>query len=318
MTKTLVLTIGLLYFHTTQACDVCGSGIRDASFNMGFAQSMKKNMLFTGIHTFHYVTQAADGEQTYNVSDRIIRIPTLYVHQNSKKWQTQIQYDLQYISRNNAYNEQTQFHQFSPGDLSISGIYRVIDTRNFFNQKHSFLWLAGTTLKLPTGHYQIRDSKKRILPMQLQAGNGAYGLGLNTSFAYRYKRMGIHQMVQTMIHAPNESQYQQGQQIQYQMGINAVFQPNASHTLIPMVSFLNQHFQVDQSFNSTINSTGGNWQSVVIQCEWIYQNVYMMPQFQFPILSKIPENAPQIMPAFQIRLGYLFDEKQKWMETTEE
>jgi hypothetical protein len=313
MKKYLIILISLIYLLPLKACDVCGCGIRDASFNMGFAQSIRAHLFLTGVQQFSFQTQV----NQYTVADRVTRIPLQYIHQISDKWQAQVSTDIQQIQRNNAFNENTKWSQITPSDLFISGNYRLFDNRKNIFTPHHYLWFVGGTLKLPTGYYQSRDNQKRMLPMQLQSGNGSYAAGIQTSFSYRYKSWGLNSMFQTLANATNELSYRQGAQTQLLLGFNRVFSRGKSnHTFIPQIAYAFQTFQPDIQYHTAVPYSGGAIQSIQFQIEWIYKSIYALAQYQLPQNISVPMGAPVVQTSAQLRLGYLIASPKKEMEKT--
>lgn len=301
--KKFFLIITLFEFiKPVKACDVCGCGIRDASFNMGFAQSIQSNMLITGYQQLNLITQISG----YSVNDRIIRFPIHYMHQLSEKWQAQIGTEVQQTQGINAYNENQIWSSVSPSDLYSSINFRLFDNRKNIFTPHHLLWFIGSSLKLPTGHYQIRDNEKRLLPMQLQAGNGAYSIGLQSQLSYRYQSWGLNTMFSHLTNTQNELSYKQGQQTQILVGINRAFNIGKSnHTFIPQIAYAFQHFQIDRQYNSKVPFSGGTIGSLKLQLEWIYKNIYASALYQIPQNVLVPKGAPVVQSSVQFKLGYL-------------
>jgi hypothetical protein len=303
-----MISLSLLNFNESKSCDICGSGFRDATYNMGFAQSMKSNLLLIGLNGIHYNTQIIN-PKVYHVDDIILKIPLHYVHHIDKKWQAQISTEIQSLTRINAYNENQIWHSLNPGDLYFGGSYRLIDNRENYNTNHHVIWLIGANSKLPIGHYQIRDAQKRLLPMHLQAGNGSYGLGLLSGFAYRNGNWGINKQFQCWAYSKNELNYKQGFQIQGSLGLNYVFRNTANHLFVPQLAYVYQTFNKDIQHEILLNSTGSKAHLLNLQLEWIYTNFYANIQYLRPIATEIPNDAPNYLHSVNIKFGILIPEK---------
>lgn len=295
--------------HSLKSCDICGCGIRDASFNMGFAQSIRSNILLFGIQHLQLNTRAFSNNQPYTVTDNVNRLPIQYLYQLNPKWQIQFQTEIQHVSRQNAFNENQNWQSTNPGDLFVTANYRIIDNRKNIFTPHHFMWLGGINVKAPTGHYQIRDAEKRLLPIQLQAGNGAYGVGVQTNIAYRYQNWGLNSLAQYSYNATNEVGYQQGSQTQLSLGLNYVFRGKSKHTVIPQIALNLQQFDEDKQYGNAVLTSGATLTNLAYQVEWIYNSWYILAQFQKPILKELPLGAPSLNQLAQFRIGYIIPEK---------
>ncbi|MGB0268841.1 MAG: hypothetical protein ACPGCV_01560 [Bacteroidia bacterium] len=309
----LILSLWLLSLKPALGCDVCGCGIRDGSVSMGLTQSIPSNIFLASWQQFGYQTdfRESSSDDLYRVQDLVNRYSIQYIHQINKKTQLNLSSSIQQTQRHNTYNQNQTSSIIALGDLFTSLNYKILDNRNNIFSKQQWFWMIGATLKLPTGHYQARDQNKARLPMHLQAGNGSYSQGIQNFLSLRWKSWGISTQYQLLNYASNELDYQQGRNQLIQLGVNKTIFRNKKYTVVPMVSWIGQWIRPDREFNQMVPHTGGQFQNVQFQVEWIYKNAYIMIQHARPIIMSIPSNAPQIQSTSRLSVGWVFSERMK-------
>lgn len=309
----LMFTAFLGFLQQGRSCDVCGCGVRDGSFTMGYAQSIPSNMFLLGFQNIQFYTTVPNNSDGsfYEVQDRIQRIPIQYIHHVNNRFQINFSSSFQTLQRKNAYNNGKNWSKTSPGDLLASLNYKVLDNRKDIFAQNRWLWMVGLTTKLPSGYYQTRDENKRLIPMHLQASNGSYSQGAQSFLTVKRKHWGIMSQYQLLYHATNEVGYQQGFSQSLQLGMNRNLLTRQKHTLISTLAYRGQFVKKDKEYGQTIATTGGQIHWAQLQLEWIYKNIYFLLQHNRPLLVKIPDYSPVTKPMTQIRLGWIIDPMEK-------
>lgn len=287
------------------ACDICGSGLREGSFSMGYLQTIPSNFLGLWGNSLGFKTQTGFSNGTnFIVSDRLIQSGLVFNQQVNKKIQVNYRMGVQHISRFNENNENSFSTYSGLTDLNIALNYTLIDNRNLALKKTKQLSLASIQVKLPNGHYQLRDQFKRLLPINLQPGNGSYGIGAQWLYAAFQNNWSWNVQLSTFYHFENELKYQQGSNQMIRTGLGKSFN-RGKNMIIPMFGYQFQRFSSDFSYQEWVTTTGGNIQTAFLQLEWIRQNFYGRFQANLPLKQTLPEFAPKSTTPILLTLGWL-------------
>lgn len=297
------------------ACDICGSGLRDASFSMGYLQTIPSHFLGIWGNSLGFKTQTGFSNGTqFTVTDKILQSGVMFHQQLSNKLQVNYRLGVQQISRENENNEQLVNHYSGLSDLNIAVNYTMFDNRKLVIPKTKHLAITSVQLKLPSGHYQLRDQFKRMLPMNLQPGNGSYSLGAQALYGAFYKGWSWNIQASVLHNFENELKYRQGDNGMLRTGIGKSFTAGKSNFL-PMIGYQFQKFSPDQSYREFVTTTGGSIQAAFLQFEWVRKNLYGRLQANIILNQNFPEFAPKSSTPYMLTIGWLLNQNSKDIES---
>lgn len=290
------------------ACDICGSGLRDASFSMGYLQTIPSHFLGVWGNSLGFKTQTGFSNGTqFTVTDKILQSGIIFNQQVNKKFQINYRMGIQQISRKNENNENATNTYSGLSDLNIALNYTLFDNRKFNLGKTKQLAIASAQMKIPNGHYQLRDSFKRLLPMNLQPGNGSYSLGAQALYGTFYQGWSWNIQASVLHNFENELKYRQGDNGMLRTGIGKSFTAGKSNFL-PMIGYQFQTFSPDQSYGEFVTTTGGSIQAVFLQFEWVRKNLYGRFQANILVNQNFPEFSPQSSTPYILTVGWLINQ----------
>jgi len=311
----VVFTLAMASPKKLKACDVCGASAQLGSTSMGFSQSITRPLL--GINFVHwgYQTSALTNMgNPYTTYDKIQSINLNYAHYIHPKVQIQLNWGVNHIVRNNAYNENQWESFFALNDLNFSLNYKLLDNRNQPFQKNKFLWLIGLNSKLPNGQYQIRDREKRMIPQQLQAGNGSYALGLQSFASWNINKIGL--AVQTRISRPfmNELNYQPGINGGIQSGFYYLWDTKSKKEqfkakIIPQLGLKWDFNQSDRQYGELISTTQMKTSQAFGQLELLTPNFYAQIFAGIPMNQISSPNSPILQPSIRVAVSFIINKK---------
>ncbi len=292
-------------YNRVSACDICGSGLRDASFSMGYLQTIPSHFLGIWGNSLGFKTQTGFSNGTqFTVSDNIFQSGLVFNQQVNKKVQVNYRMGVQQITRFNENNENSLSNYSGLTDLNIALNYTLIDNRKFALEKTKHLALTSIQVKIPNGHYQLRDQFKRLLPINLQPGNGSYGIGAQALYAAFKNNWNWNLQLSMFYNFQNELKYQQGSNQMIRAGLGRSIKID-QHLLIPMMGYQFQRFSPDLLYQEWVTTTGGNIHNSFLQLEWINQNFYGRFQVNIPLRQSLPEFAPRSTTPVLLTVGWL-------------
>ncbi len=311
----VIFTLALSSPKKLKACDVCGASAQLGSTSMGFSQSITRPLI--GINFVHwgYQTSAITNlGNPYTTVDKIQSLNLNYAQYIHPKIQIQMNWGVNQIIRRNAYNENKTESIMALNDLNFLVNYKIIDNRNQPFQKNKFLWLVGVNSKLPNGHYQIRDLEKRMIPQQLQPGNGSYSLGLQSFASWNINNIGV--AFQTRISRPfvNELNYLPGLNGGFQTGLYYLRDfknKNNSKTikLIPQLGLKWDFNQSDRQYGEIIPTTKMQTGQLFSQVELLTQNMYAHLFVGIPVHQLSAQNSPVLQPTVRVAVSFILNKK---------
>ena len=134
--KSIIIIFFTAITATLNACDICGSGLRDASFTMGYLQTIPSHFLGVWGNSLGFNTQTGYSNGTkFTVSDRILQTGIVFNQQINQKLQINYRQGIQQISRHNEDNENKTNTYSGLSDLSVAVNYTLIDSRKFAIKK---------------------------------------------------------------------------------------------------------------------------------------------------------------------------------------
>lgn len=311
----VVFSIAFASPKKLKACDVCGASAQLGSTSMGFSQSITRPLI--GINLLHWGYQTSaltNSGNPYTTSDKIQLFNLSYAQYFHPKFQIQLNWGVNQIIRNNAYNEGQNESFLALNDLNFSLNYKLLDNRNQPFQNHKFLWLIGLTSKLPNGQYQIRDREKRMIPQQLQAGNGSYTLGLQSFASWNIQKWGF--AMQTRISRPfmNELNYQPGINGGIQSGFYYLWDTkgNSDKTkakIIPQMGLKWDFNQSDRQYGEIISTTQMKTSQAFGQIELLTNNFYAQFFAAIPMNQISSPYSPRLQPLIRVAVSFIINQK---------
>ncbi len=306
--KPLIFITLMFASAKASACDICGSGLRDASFSMGYLQTIPSHFLGIWGNSLGFKTQTGFSNGTqFNVTDKILQSGIIFNQQVNKKFQINYRMGIQQISRKNENNENAINTYSGLSDLNIALNYTLVDNRKFNLGKTKQLAIASAQIKIPNGHYQLRDAYKRLLPMNLQPGNGSYSMGAQALYGYFYQGWSCNVQLSMLYNFENELKYQQGSNGMLRTGLGKSFTLKKT-ILLPMLGYQFQQFGPDFSYGEVVTTTGGNIQALFLQLEWLRKNLYGRLQANILVNQNFPEFAPQSSTPYMLTVGWLINQ----------
>lgn len=311
----VVFTLAFASPKKLKACDVCGASAQLGSTSMGFSQSITRPLI--GINFVHWGYQTSDLTNLgnpYTTYDKIQSFNLNYAQYIQPKLQIQMNWGVNQIVRNNAFNENQSETFFALNDLNFSLNYKLLDNRNQPFRKNKFLWLIGLNSKLPNGQYQIRDREKRMIPQQLQAGNGSYALGLQSFASWNIKKIGL--AVQTRISRPfmNELNYQPGLNGGIQSGFYYLWDTKSKKEpfkskIISQLGLKWDFNQSDRQYGELISTTQMETSQAFGQIELLTQNFYAQIFAGIPLNQVSSPNSPKLQPMIRVAVSFIINQK---------
>jgi len=297
------------------ACDVCGASAQLGSTSMGFSQSITRPLI--GINFVHWGYQTSTQTNLgnpYTTQDKIQSLNLNYAQYIHPKIQIQMNWGVNQIVRRNAYDENKTESILALNDLNFLINYKILDNRNQPFQKNKFLWLVGLNSKLPNGHYQIRDQEKRMIPPQLQPGNGSYSFGLQSFASWNIKKIGV--AFQTRITRPfvNELNYLPGLNGGVQSGLYYLWDlknKNYSNTvkIIPQLGMKWDFNQSDRQYGEIIPTSKMETSQAYGQIELLTQNIYTHLFVGIPVQQISSQNSPILQPTVRVAVSFIINKK---------
>lgn len=300
--SSILLIIYLISYSSIKACDVCGAGC--ASNFMGLIPNSSKTIIGVRqqIQQFNFSgessTPSGNGiyeKATFYRSDLWIR---KHLHQKVQFF-VFIPYQSHQIQESN-YTTSVQ----SIGDISLSSFYTLYNTTDSMRSMHKHRWLLGGNIQLPTGKYQQRDQDLSQVPILFQVGKGAYALGIQNIYTYKYKNNGINTDLNYVYFTQNELGDQLGKQF---MGILQAFKlfDFYTHALIPNLGMVVENSTQNKQFKNTIPTTGGNTFNALIGCDIYFKKWIIQSNYTHPIALNLANDMPQSTGRISVSLNYL-------------
>jgi len=97
------------------------------------------------------------------------------------------------------------------GDLQLMANYAVLNTADSVRTLKQTL-LVGAGIKAPTGRFQ-QDQAGELLNPNLQPGTGSWDFQLNTSYTFRYGKVGFNSEATLRLNTANSNNYRFGNRI---------------------------------------------------------------------------------------------------------
>lgn len=296
--KIIFISILLIQFQNTKACDVCGCSIGNG-FSTILPQFHKNFVGWRTSYTrFTTINNHLNGE--LNKESRF----------SNELWaRIYLQKKLQLIL---TLPYQIKSQTESGSNTNVSGLGDASALINFtiFNQNHDTtkwkqICLIGGGVKLPTGSYTSKKNEV-VLPIGLQAGNGALDYLLNFQYTIRHNRLGMSNELQYRLNGINKNQYKMGNQLIGGMRLFYWKKMGPSSNLLPTIGVIYEKMRKDSKDGFTQTETGGYQSSMLIGVDFYWKNWLFGVNLQEPFKQNLNNQQTQSHTKFQINSIYLF------------
>lgn len=205
--KTLFSTCFLIISLQATACDICGCGPAGQFFGMlpifegRYASLRYQQQWFTHPET---PLNTLDGEALRH--DVMQSMEWWMRWQLDERWQLIAQLPYRHHARIGS--QGTAVEISGPGDFQITAFYKLWESRDSSRWQQAMT--GGAQLVVPTGPYQQRDAKRRMLPEEFQLGTGAWGMQWQFFYTISRNGKGVQLESRWRAHLANELGYQRG------------------------------------------------------------------------------------------------------------
>lgn len=184
------------------------------------------------------------------------------------------------------------------GDIQASLNYTLWNTAGKNGDGWENTLIAGLGIRLPTGKYQQRDETRVILPIGMQAGNGAYGFLAQANHIIKIRKYGLHSSAQYWVNQKNELDFKPGNQLLTTVSAFYWYQ-KGSFVLLPHGGLAFEKTNPDKEYNALKSHSGADSFYTNIGVD-IYFN-----RFMFQLTGQLPiiHNQSAAQPKDQFRLS---------------
>lgn len=284
-----------------QACDICGCGI--AGGYLGVLPQFQKNLI--GLRyfqsSFHHpatLLNTTDGQflktDFYHSADLWLR----YYMTDKLQVFTFLPYKVNVRSYENGFTEKLS----GVGDIQINALQQIINQAADPNRLYRHIWFVGGGVKLPTGRYMQRDSGRRMFPLPIQVGTGAWSFLAQNLYILRVKNFGFQTDVQYRYQLANELQYRMGNAMTASGSAFYWWQLTPHLAVLPIFGGQFEYLGKDTEYNYTKENTGGRFGLVNAGVDIYYQRAIFQIFGQWPVLNLVQE----AQPGAGVRMGVGF------------
>lgn len=298
-----VLLSCTLYLPHAKSCDICGCGIGGSY--IGIVPQFSNHFL-----GFRYRTQVfmhKDVPYSNLGNSKVIKD----VYQTVELWgrynvspRIQIFYGLPFVFNNRV--DQLKSNPIRGiGDLSATMNYIFYNSGDSLSKNLKVLFYAGTTVKLPTGKYQVRNTDKLMHPIGVQPGTGAWSNALNFGGVLRYKRLGLSSELRYIVNHTNELGFKPGNQTLADVNL-FYWRKFGFNSFMLSTGATFEHFNKDASFKIINNLSGGNAAYLNVGADVFYRNLMCGMRLSIPMLQEINPNLPTAGNRVGLHLNYFY------------
>ncbi len=280
MKKIFIVTVAVMCFVQTKACDICGCGV--GSNYIGILPDFTKHIF--GLRYRYNALQThigAGGAITYLTTNEVYRTTELWggwTIGNNFRVMASVPYSFNERSNQGVTNSKSGI-----GDITVAGYYQLLNKKLTINSSKLLvqsLWIGGG-LKLPTGKYNPADKSGNTQNTNLfQLGTASVDFMLNAMYDVRLQDAGINVAATYKINTANKYQYSYGNkgsinaQAYYKFRISkkVLIASNAG------VLFENSKKDIDNKF--AVDVSGGNILSGTAGVEVSFKKIAIGGNFQ--------------------------------------
>jgi hypothetical protein len=292
-----------LYFNVSKACDICGCGIGGSY--IGIVPQFNNH--FLGIRYRTQVFTHKDVPYSTLGNSKVIKD----VYQTAELWgrynfspRLQVFYGIPFVFNKRLDQVRTNLIQ-GIGDINLSMNYIFYNSGDSVSKNYKVLVYTGTTVKLPSGKYQVRNADKLMHPIGLQPGTGAWSNALNFGGVLRYKRLGLSSEMRYVINHTNELGFKQGNQLLADINL-FYWQKFGFNSIMLSGGTTLEHFNKDASFKIINNLSGGNAAYLNVGTDVFYRSIMCGLRLSIPMREEINSNLPTAGHRIGLHLNYFY------------
>ena len=293
-----ILSILLIYFQTTKACDVCGCSIGNG-FSAILPQFQKN---FVGIRTTlsNFESNSIHTPYSKNKESSVsIELWTrIYLHKK-----IQLIASLPY-NFNTQVESNLTHHINGLGDAVALINYSIIN-RNQDSLKWKHLLLAGVGLKLPTGKFLVSTNNSEPI-IGLQTGTGSLDYLYNLIYTIRHNRWGSYNQVLYQYNLANKVKYEFGNKLNIHSKVFYWHTLKNASNLLPSFGVSTDKVAKDYKEGYVQSQTGGFVNSLTLGCDWYYKSYLFSCNYYQPIYQNLGEGTITAKNKLQINASLLF------------
>lgn len=276
-----------------QACDICGCGVGGGY--LGVLPQFQKNLI--GLRylqsSFHHpatLLNTTDGQflktDFYHSADLWLR----YYMTDKLQVFTFLPYKVNVRSYENGSEEWLM----GVGDIQLNALHQLINQGADPTKLLRHIWFIGGGVKLPTGKYMQRDSGRRMFPLPIQVGTGAWSFLFQNLYILRFKNFGFQTDVQYRYQLANELQYRMGNAVVAGGSAFYWWQVSPHMAVLPILGGQYEYLEKDTEYGYTKENTGGKYGLLTAGVDVYYQKMIFQLFGQLPLVSQLQEAQPSV------------------------
>ncbi|MBK9734840.1 MAG: hypothetical protein IPO92_07690 [Saprospiraceae bacterium] len=250
-----LLILMSIFTQKVYACDVCGCAVSGHQF--GILPQFQKHFVgirynYRSFQSVHPPLFSTDTEKVsreyfhttdiwgrYILSDRVQLFGFVPLHHITKE------------------EDNTTLTQKGLGDITIMGMYAIINQRTSDNGRWIHHLQAGGGIKLPTGAHDYYTGENEWIP-GIQKGTGTIDFMLNTNYLLRYDEIGLSAEVGWRVNGHNTMQdFRYGQRLT--TGIRSFYILHAGkNSFMPSLGCVLEQSGKDDHEGTTVDLSGGS------------------------------------------------------------
>jgi hypothetical protein len=296
----IILAIFIPTYHLF-GCDVCGGGSLNTNSNLGYINTLQKPFLMFSHQRMNFQSTFFEDFILDKIS--ISQLQYNWIPQNNVILSASA--NIKSLSRTISGPSQGNFSYVELGDVQFNSNFKIYDNRDSVFQLHKHLCYFGTSIKLPSGKYQIRDHTKQIIPLNQQPGNGAYGISFSTFYAYKNPKFGVNVNSKVTFFTENELNYKNGSQYTFSLGIFKPLKVNKT-LIIPQFALNYEYLTTDSEFKEELPTTGNQIKILNSQIEILHDNLIITAGYHLILEQLNLLNNQKISNRLNLGFGWIF------------
>lgn len=299
----LMLLLFVLFAKQASSCDICGCGIGGSY--IGIVPQFSNHLVGLRYRTQHFKHRDVDYSRLGEA--RVLKD----VYQTAEVWgrynlnpRLQLFYVVPYVFNNRV--DETKANPINGiGDISVTMNYIFYNSGDSLSKSVKFLLYAGSTLKLPTGKYQVRNTDKLMHPVGMQPGTGSWSNAINLGGVIRFKGFGLSNEMRYVLNHSNELGFKPGNQ--FLTDINLFYWKKFGfNSLMFSTGTTIEYFSKDQSFNVVNPLSGGKAGYINMGADVFYKKLMGGVRFSMPVTQHINANLPLAGNRIGLHLNYFY------------
>jgi hypothetical protein len=294
----LIISITLYYaIQPAVGCDVCGCSV-SGGFSSVLPQFQKN---FIGLRS-SFARFESRHTDDHHVSDEKSHTTELWARYYPHK-RIQLIASLPYHSKQQQ-GELSSYQVRGWGDLVLNVNYTVLNrNRDSFKWKH--LWLLGAGVKLPTGKTNFTNAGEELNP-SIQPGSGSLDYLYNTSYAIRYKKVGLSNDLQYRLNYENRDKYAFGNKLSLSSRIFYWKKFRKNCNVVPGTGVLIEKMDKDYQAGYVQAETGGRIDYLTAGCEVYLKRFFFSCQYLYPFEQNLANGYIKALPKLQFNSCFIF------------